>query len=347
MRIGIPSEIKVQEARVALIPEACAELKQQGHDIVIQSGAGTGCGYPDAAYQAHGIACYADAASVYDHAQLLIKVKEPQPQEYGYFRADQRLFCFLHLAALPDLRQQLQTIGLTAIGFETVMENQQLPLLQGMSIIAGKLAVHAGSHYLQHHKGLLLGGLAGTERGEVMVLGAGNAGYAAASAAAKLGATVRVFDLNMARLDQARQIGDNVHALYAYRQAISRYLPQTDLLIGAVLVPGAKAPQVVSHEMVKSMASNSVIVDIAVDQGGCIATTHATDYDHPSYRQDDVIHYAVTNMPAAVARTASQALSASLLPYVSRLCAEDWQQDVALQAGINVQAGQCADFLLG
>ncbi len=341
MNIGIPTEIKIQEQRVALIPAACAELQQQGHQIYLQAGAGLGCGYSDADYRAVGVQTCPDAESLYAQAQLIIKVKEPQPAEWNYLRSDHLLFCYLHLAAEPELKSQLENIGLTAVAFETVVEHGTLPLLQPMSIIAGKLAVHAGSQLLQHHKGVLLGGLAGAERGKVVVLGAGNAGFAAAKLAAALGAQVSVFDLSAEKMTQVRHIGQHVSSFYPYAHSIAEALTEADLVVGAVLVPGAKAPQVVSAKMVAAMQPESVIVDIAVDQGGCVATTQPTSYDDPSYYHSGVIHYAVTNMPAAVAKTASQALSASVLPYAVRLVRSYWREDKPLLEGINIDAGVC------
>ena len=340
MKISIPTEIKIQEKRVALIPKACAQLIQQGHQVYLQSGAGSRCGYSDEQYITYGVNICPDAESLYAVGELILKVKEPQPEEWHLLHSDHLLFCYLHLAAEAKLLHQLETIGLTAVGFETVIQHGRLPLLQPMSIIAGKLAVLAGSQLLQHHKGLLLGGLAATERGHVVVLGAGNAGFAATELAASMGAQVSVFDLNYQKLDQVRQLGHHVSSFYPYAEAIADKLKQADLVIGAVLVAGKKAPIVVTENMIKQMQGNSVVVDIAVDQGGCIATTHPTNYEHPSYKVDNVIHYAVTNMPAAVANTASQALSASLLPYVSRLASIDWREDNVLSSAINVENGE-------
>ncbi len=341
MKIAIPTEIKVQEKRVALAPMACSQLIQQGHQLYLQSGAGIASGYSDKQYAHYGVNICADAVSLYDMGELILKVKEPQPEEWGFLRSEQLLFCYLHLAAEPKLLKHLKSIGVTAIAFETVIEHGYLPLLKPMSIIAGKLAVHAGSQLLLHHKGLLLGGLAATDRGHVVVLGAGNAGFAATELAASLGARISVFDLNYQKLDQVRSLGHHVSSFYPYAEAIADKLKQADLVIGAVLVPGKKAPIVVTKDMLGEMQKNSVIVDIAVDQGGCIATTHATNYEQPSYQIDGVIHYAVTNMPAAVANTASEALSASLLPYVSRLASVDWREDKILTSAINIEKGRC------
>lgn len=341
MKIAIPAEVKVQEKRVALVPQACAQLIQQGHQVYLQQGAGIACGYPDALYEQYGVIICSTAESLYAAAELILKVKEPQPEEWKFLRPEHLLFCYLHLAAEQDLLHYLKRAELTAVGFESVIDQGQLPLLKPMSIIAGKLAIHAGSQLLQHQKGILLGGLASTQRGHVVVLGAGNAGLAATELAASLGAQVSVFDLDYQRLQQARLLGHHVSSFYPYAEAIAEKVKYADLIIGAVLVPNKKAPVVVSEKMVSQMQANSVIVDIAVDQGGCIETTRATNYDAPSYRFNDVIHYAVTNMPAAVANTASQALSASILPYVSRLATKNWREDKVLVSAINVDKGQC------
>lgn len=343
MRIGIPREVKTLEGRVGLIPPACADLVRQGHEVLVESGAGLASGYPDADYLRHGIRLLPDAASLYQAAELIVKVKEPQPQEWGYLRADQRLFCYLHLAAEPALTQALLDIGLTAVAFETVQEGAGLPLLQPMSAIAGRLATHYGAQLLhrpQGGKGLLLGGLAGSERGRVVVLGAGVAGQAAASVAAALGAQVTVFEKRAERRDQIHALGANLSAFYPFAEKIHEEVSQADLLIGAVLIPGARAPIVVTRETVAAMSEGSVIVDISVDQGGCIATTRATSYAEPTYTDSGVTHFCVTNMPGAVPRTASQALSSAVLPYLERLTCDGWEQDPALRGGINVAQGK-------
>lgn len=343
MRIGIPKEIKIREGRVALIPPAAAELVRHGHEVFLQAGAGVASGYADADYVRLGVKILPDAAAVYRQAQLLLKVKEPIAAEYDLLRKDHILFSFLHLAAAPELAKALVARGLTAVAFETVTEKGQLPLLAPMSDIAGRLAVQIGATLLHSYhggRGILLGGMSASERGHVVVLGAGVAGGNAATVAAMLGARVTVFAQHRDSLERMHRLGSNVTALPSYPDLVEQAVRDADLLIGAVLIPGAKAPRLVSRVLVSQMKPGSVIVDISVDQGGCIETTRPTDYDNPTYVVDGVIHFAVTNMPGAVPRTASQALSAALLPYVLRLAAPDGLADPVLASGINVRAGQ-------
>jgi len=343
MRIGIPKEIKTLEGRVALIPAAAAELVKQGHEIFVESQAGAASGYEDAEYQRLGVAIMPDAKTLYEQIEMILKVKEPQPQELEYYRDDQLLFSYLHLAAEPALTKRLCQIGLTAVAFETVQEHGQLPLLAPMSDIAGRIAAMTGAQLLQcpqGGKGLLLGGLPAAERGKVVVLGAGVAGKNATAMAAGMGAQVTVFDINRNKLEETRAIGPNVTALYAFGPAIEQAVMECDLLIGAVLIPGTKAPHLVSADMVRQMQPGSVIIDISVDQGGCIETTRPTSYAEPTFVWEGVVHYGVTNMPGAVPRSASQAISAALIPYVLRLAKPNWRQDAALAAGINVEGGK-------
>ncbi|NOX09430.1 MAG: alanine dehydrogenase [Gammaproteobacteria bacterium] len=342
MIIGIPLEIKPEEGRVALIPDACAELQRQGHQLVVQAGAGVLSGYPDQAYQQRGVEIAVDAATLYQRAELVIKVKEPIAGDLQYLQAHHRLFCFLHLAANEALLRQLQSIGLMAFAFETLTDNGDLPLLAPMSNIAGRIAVQAGAHYLhrsQGGKGILLGGLPGVGRGRVVVLGAGNAGGNAVRMAASMGAEVVVFDKRADRLQAMRDLAANVTALYPYADQLAEQVVVADLLIGAVLLAGARTPHLVSSEQVAAMQEGSVIVDISVDQGGCIETIHATDYRSPTYVESGVIHFGVTNMPGAVPRTASQALSAVIMPYVKNISQEDWQADSIVGSALNVCAG--------
>ena len=342
MRIGVPKEIKPLEGRVALVPEAAGELVRAGSEVYVQTGAGEKSGYPDSAYSAQGIQVLPDAATLYRRAQLIVKVKEPTAPEYDLLRPEHVLFSYLHLAAVPELARVLQQKGLTAVAFETVEVKGRLPLLAPMSEIAGRLAVQIGAHLLhvpQGGRGILLGGLPGTEHGRVVVLGAGAAGGAAVAAAAALGAEVTVFARSRDSLARMCQFGPNVTALHSSQGGIAAALQQTDLLIGAVLIPGARTPHLVTRAMVRSMRPGSVIVDISVDQGGCIETTHPTDYKNPTYVEEGVVHFGVTNMPGAVPRTATQALSGVIAPYVARLARPSWEQDPALHSGINVQAG--------
>ncbi len=344
MRIGIPREIKPQEGRIALVPAAVAQLVAEGHHVLVEQGAGVQSGYHDTRYRAAGAELVAGAAALYDRAELIVKVKEPLPEEVVLLRKEQRLFSFLHLAAASELMRQLCAVGLTAVAFETVQTaSGQLPLLAPMSDIAGRVAVQVGAHLLhrpQGGKGLLLGGLPAAERGRVVILGAGVAGGNAALLAADMGAEVTVFDRNRDKLGRMRALGNNVTALHPYPDALHDAVISADLLIGAVLIPGRRAPHLVSADTVRDMDEGSVIVDIAVDQGGCIETTRPTTYTDPTFVVDGVIHFGVTNMPGAVPRSASQALSAALTPYVSRLARDDWQSDAALSRGINVADGE-------
>ncbi len=342
MRIGIPREVKTLEGRVGLVPAAVAELARYGHRLLVEQGAGLLSGYSDEDYRQAGATVLPDANSVYGDAQMIIKVKEPQPQELVMLRRDHLLFCFLHLAAEPALLKGLLEIGLTAVAFETVTEGRALPLLAPMSDIAGKVAIQVGTHLLhqpQGGRGLLLGGLPAAERGHVVILGAGVAGGSAAGLAAAIGAQITVFDPNRDKLAAMRALGANVTALHPYAHDIERAVASADLLVGAVLLPGARAPHLVSADQVRLMQPGSVIIDISVDQGGCIETTRPTTYAKPTFIQDGVIHFGVTNMPGAVPRSASQALSAALIPYAIKLGAEGWENDPALAAGINVQQG--------
>jgi alanine dehydrogenase len=351
MRIGVPREIKALEGRVGLIPAACSALVSAGHQLVVESGAGKLSGYSDDAYRAAGAQIAGDAADLYELGELIVKVKEPVEGDLQYLREHHTVFSYLHLAANEALTRSLCDIGLTAIAFETVQDsNGLLPLLAPMSDIAGRLSVQLGAtllHQPQGGKGILLGGLPAAERGRVTVLGAGTAGSNAVRVAAALGAEVTVFDRKRSKLEAMRAIGDNVTGLYPYPDSLEQAVLGTDLLIGAVLIPGARAPHLVSATQVGRMQTGSVIVDISVDQGGCIETTRPTDYRSPTYVVDGVVHFAVTNMPGAVPRSASQALSAALIPHLLLLAGGALDENPELQHGVNVRAGKvCHPALL-
>jgi alanine dehydrogenase len=344
MRIGVPRETKPLEGRVGLIPSACAELVRAGHEVFIEAGAGAKSGYGDDDFRAVGVEVLPGAADVYGRAEMIVKVKEPIEGDLALLRSDHLLFCYLHLAALPELTRRLCEIGCTAVAFETVEDAQgRLPLLAPMSDIAGRLSMQVATHLLhqpQGGKGILLGGVPAAKRGKVVVLGGGVAGSNAAIVAAGLGAEVIVFDMDRDKLVAARAIGANVTGLYPHTADVARAVADADIVIGSVLVTGERAPHVVSEDMVKAMQPGSVIADISVDQGGCIETTRPTTWTDPTYVTHGVVHFTVTNMPGAVPRTSSQALSAAIAPYAMRLAAGNWRGVAALAKGINVDDGE-------
>lgn len=345
MEIGIPREIKILEGRIALTPMAVKELVTKGHQVFVEQNAGLLSGYSDDEYLEAGAEMKKSAKELYDSAKLIVKVKEPQNSELQYLRKDHLLFSYLHLAAVPELTQALLKIGLTAIAFETVTVNKHLPLLAPMSDIAGRIAVQVGAHLLhqpQGGRGILLGGggISETEKGQVVILGGGVAGSGSAHMAAALGADVLVFDPNRDKQIELESMSENIHCKFPEDNEIDTAVKDADLLIGAVLIRGAKAPHLVSAAQVKSMKPGSVVIDISVDQGGCIETTRPTTYENPTFVWENVTHFGVTNMPGAVPRTATQALSEALLPYVLHLCDSDWQSNTALASGINVQNGE-------
>jgi alanine dehydrogenase len=344
MRIGIPREIKTLEGRVALVPAACGDLVRAGHEVFIESGAGEKSGFIDDDFTAVGVGILPDAAALYEKAELVVKVKEPIDGDLKHLRSDHLLFCYLHLAAEPKLTERLLEIGLTGVAFETVEEaDGSLPLLAPMSNIAGRIGVQVGTHLLhqpQGGRGILLGGLPSADRGHVVVLGAGAAGGNSARLAAASGARVTVFDKRQDRLAEMMDVGPNVTALYPYIETVGEFVARADMVIGAVLVTGARAPHVVTRDMVASMNDGCVVVDISVDQGGCVETTCPTTYAEPTYKVDGVTHFCVTNMPGAVPRTSSQALSAAILPYVQHMARPDWKDRPSLAKGVNVQKGE-------
>ena len=345
MRIGVPRETKTLEGRGALVPAAAGDLVKRGHEVWLEKDAGVRSGYSDADYEALGVGIAPDAAALYGKAQMIVKVKEPIAGDLEHLRADHLLFCYLHLAADPGLARRLLGIGLTGVAFETVeLPNGDLPLLAPMSVIAGRIAVQVGTHLLHlpmGGKGTLLGGLPSTGRGNVVVFGAGRAGGAAAAAAAAGGANVTVFEMRTDRMDEMMRLGNNVTALYPYHDAVARAVADADLVIGAVLVTGARAPKVLGRAALAGMERGGVLVDIAIDQGGCFETSRPTTWEQPTYVEEGVTHFCVTNMPGAVPRTASQAISAAILPWVDRLAADDdWQADAALAKGVNVADGR-------
>ncbi len=344
MKTGVPRETKPLEGRVALTPKAVRSLTVQGHDVLVETGAGILSGYPDSLYSEAGASIAPDAVSLYANADLIVKVKEPIAPDLEHLEERHLLFCFLHLAAGPELTATLCSRGLTAIGFETVVDDQgRLPLLAPMSSIAGRIAMQTAATLLYQHnggKGILLGGIPSIDKGRVMIIGAGTAGGNAALLAAELGTDVTVFDIDDARLESLCSRDARISGLHMEETVLARHIEDTDILVGATLQPGRRTPHIVSRKMVASMQAGSVIVDISVDQGGCVETTRPTSYEQPTFIEEGVIHFAVTNMPGAVPRSASQALSSAILPYVSRLLEKDWASDRALAGAVNVASGQ-------
>lgn len=327
MKIGIPKEIKNNENRVALPPAGVYELVQEGHEVLVEANAGIGSTFSDEAYRAVGATIVANAADVWA-ADMVMKVKEPLPEEYSYLRAGLLLFTYLHVAANPELAKALMSSKVRAIGYENVqLANGALPLLSPMSEIAGRMAVQIGAQFLEKiygGKGVLLSGVPGVRKGQVTIIGGGVAGTNAAKMALGLGAQATILDVSIPRLQELDQLFDGqVQTLFSNRFNIEATIQQADLVIGAVLLPGKKAPNLVTREMVKTMAEKSVIVDIAIDQGGIFETEdRVTTHDDPTYIQENVIHYAVANMPGAVPQTATLALSIATLPYAKQLAAD-------------------------
>ncbi len=345
MEIGVPQEFKDQEFRVGLSPSSVRVLRENGHTIFVQSQAGSGAGFTDEDYQEAGaeIVCTAEAAW---NRQLVIKVKEPLTNEYKYLQKGQILFTYLHLAADRSLTEHLIDCGTCAIAYETVEQTgaNKLPLLSPMSIIAGRLAVQFGARFLERQqggRGVLLGGVPGVKPGKVVILGGGVVGTEAAKIAVGMGAAVQILDVNVERLSYLEtSFGSRVELLYSNSAHIQTAIKEADLLIGAVLVPGRRAPILVSREFVQQMRPGSVIVDVAVDQGGCVETLHVTSHTNPVYIEEGVVHYGVPNMPGAVPWTATQALNNSTLPYVVQLAnlgIKALEVNPALAKGLNVQ----------
>ncbi len=348
MRIGVPKEIKTEESRVGLTPAGVRELCRHGHAVLIEHAAAAGLGIPDAAYQAAGAAIAPDAAAVFAAADLIVKVKEPQPQEIARLRPGQVLFTYLHLAADRAQAEGLLAAGVTAIAYETVTDARgTLPLLAPMSEVAGRMAVQVGAHCLEREQGgsgILLGGVPGVAPGKVVVLGGGVAGTNAARMAVGLEASVTIIDKSLPRLYELDlQFGPRATTLFATGEAIEQAVLAADLVIGAVLVPGAAAPRLVSRALVAGMRPGSVLVDIAIDQGGCFETSRPTTHAAPTYVDEGMVHYCVTNMPGAVARTSTLALTNATLPFVLALAGQGWRGALAadphLRAGLNVHAG--------
>ncbi len=347
MIIGLPRETKEQEHRVALLPSAAYQLVRRGHRVIFEKNAGTGAGYPDAEYRDAGAEQRDAHAEIFHEAELIVKVKEPLPEEYGLLRREQILFTYLHLAANRQLTDALITSGVTAVAYETVELNRRLPLLEPMSEIAGRMAVIMGAFYLTKHNGgsgVLLGGVPGVLPGRVVVVGGGAAGVNAARMATGLGADVTILEVDLERMRFLDITMHTAHTLYSNESHLLELLPTVDLLIGAVLIPGARAPKLITREMLRRMRPGSVLVDIAIDQGGCAETSRPTTHSAPTFVEEEVIHYCVANMPGAFARTATQALTNVTYPYIEALAdyglAAACARHPELVLGINTQKGR-------
>ena len=349
MRVGVPKEIKVHEYRVGLTPASVAELVAHGHEVFVETKAGSGIDCPDKAFEKAGATILPTAAEVFAKSDMIVKVKEPQPQEIAMLEARHLLFTYLHLAADKAQAEGLMKSGATCIAYETVTSRTgALPLLKPMSEVAGRMSIQVGAHYLEKEpggRGVLLGGVPGVSPAKVAILGGGVSGVNAAQMAVGMRADVTIYDISNERLAELDMFfGSQIKTAYASRDAIARAVSEAELVIGAVLVPGAAAPKLVTRAMLKTMKRGSVLVDIAIDQGGCFETSHATTHSDPVYEVDGIIHYCVANMPGAVARTSAFALNNATLPFAIKLAnlgaEEAMRQDPHLANGLNVSGGK-------
>ncbi|WP_333820156.1 alanine dehydrogenase [Ohtaekwangia sp.] len=348
MIIGVPKEIKNNENRVALTPAGTQELVKRGHTVYVQKTAGVGSGFHDEDYQKAGATLINDAAEIFSKAEMIMKVKEPIEQEYKLIKKDQLVFTYFHFASYEPLTKAMIASGATCLAYETVERNDgSLPLLIPMSEVAGRMSIQEGAKYLEKPlkgRGILLGGVPGVKPAKVLVLGGGVVGTNAAKIAAGMGADVTILDLNLTRL---RYLDDvmpkNVHTMVSNEYTIRELIKDSDLIIGGVLVPGAKAPKLITRDMLKSMRPGTVLVDVAVDQGGCIETCQPTTHEDPTFIIDDVVHYCVANMPGAVPYTSTLALTNATLPYAIRLASQGWKkachESLELRNGLNVING--------
>lgn len=351
MIVGVPKEIKNKENRVGMVIAGVRALTQAGHKVLIQTKAGVGAGISDDDYRRAGAVIVENAKEVFDRADMIVKVKEPLPEEYPLLREGQILYTYLHLAADERLTKALMERKIVGIAYETIQPaDGSLPLLAPMSAVAGRMATQIGATYLQHDhggKGMLLGGVTGVDRANVVILGGGVVGINAAKMAVGLGAKVTIMDVNVARLDYLSDVfGNEVTTLYSNSEQIERAVVKADMLIGAILVPGAKAPKLVTREMISRMQPGGVIIDVAVDQGGSVETCRPTSHEHPTYTVDGVIHYAVPNMPGAVPRTSTYALTNVTMKYALQIANLGWHaavmKDEALRKGVNILNGKVA-----
>ena len=348
MLVGVPKEVKTHEYRVGLVSGSVRELVLHGHQVIVEQDAGAGIGISDADYVRAGATIAGSAAEIFAKAEMIVKVKEPQPDEIAMLRSGQVLFTYLHLAADKKQTEGLLRSGATCIAYETVTDARGgLPLLAPMSEVAGRMSVQVGAHCLEKEqggKGVLLGGVPGVKAAKVVIIGGGVSGTNAARMAMGVEAYVTVIDKSLHRLYELDlQFGSQLHTLFSTVENIENEVLEADLVIGAVLVPGAAAPKLVTRDMVRRMKSGSVIVDIAIDQGGCFETSRPTTHAVPTYVDEGVVHYCVTNMPGAVARTSTFALNNATLPFVLALAGKGWrkalQDDVYLRRGLNIHAG--------
>jgi alanine dehydrogenase len=351
MKIGVPREIKKHEYRVGMTPDSVRAYVRAGHQVLIEKGAGVGSGYEDAEYAAAGAKVTADKAALFRESQMIVKVKEPLPEEYGLFREGQILYTYLHLAASRELALELLKRKVTGVAYETIeLPDRSLPCLTPMSEIAGRLAVQEGAKYLEKEfggRGILLGGVPGVQRGRVAILGGGVVGTNACKIAVGIGANVTVLDINAKRLAYLDDIfGSSITTLYATEANIELVLRESDIIIGAVLVAGEKAPRLITRQHLSIMQHGAVIVDVAIDQGGCAETSRPTTHDDPIYIVDNVVHYCVANMPGAVARSSTIALTSVTLPYGLAIASQGLAAAVrgseALRRGVNTVDGTCA-----
>ncbi|NLD77747.1 MAG: alanine dehydrogenase [Acidimicrobiales bacterium] len=348
VRVGVAREIKSDEDRVAMTPDGVRELTHAGVEVLVEAGAGAESSFPDELYRAAGASVVDDAGELWERSTLVCKVKEPQPEEFGHLRPDLTLITYLHLAAYPQVAEALIDSGCTAIAYETVEEpDGSLPLLAPMSEIAGRMAVQIAAHLLEAPnggRGVLLGGAPGVEPARVVIVGAGNVGWNAAVIATGMEAEVRLLDIDIDRLRWADQNSrGRIMTLASNRGALERTVSEADVVIGAVLVPGGRAPVLITDDMVRAMKPGSVVIDVAVDQGGCVETIHETSHGDPTYEVHGVVHYGVGNIPGAVPNTSTRALTNSTLPYIARLARNGPESavggDPALASGVNVRAG--------
>ncbi|UPT62445.1 MAG: alanine dehydrogenase [Hyphomonadaceae bacterium JAD_PAG50586_4] len=348
MRVGCPKEIKVHEYRVGLTPESAAELVRYGHEVFLETKAGEGIGAPDSVYEKVGVKILPNADAVFEQAEMIVKVKEPQPIEIARLKPHHTLFTYLHLAPDPEQAAGLMKSGATCIAYETVTDRDgRLPLLKPMSEVAGRMSIQVGAYFLEKAhggRGVLMGGVPGVQPASVLILGAGVSGYNAAQIAVGMRARVQVFDKNPARLEELdREFNGRLETVYSTSAAIAEAIKEADVVVGAVLVAGAAAPKLITREMLKTMRPGSVLVDISIDQGGCFETSKATTHSEPTFVVDGIVHYCVANMPGAVSRTSAFALNNATLPFTLALANKGYkkalQDDPHLANGLNVYDG--------